>query len=49
MPYTKVVSVELQKFIAASTDNVTVDEGYTETSSDNVASRRFGSLWDDED
>lgn len=45
-PLTETVNVELQKFIAASDTSVGVDEDYTETDPNNVASRRGGSLWD---
>lgn len=48
MPYTQIVCVELQKFIAASNETLSVDEDYIETNSNNVASRR-SSIWGDDE
>ena len=49
-PNTKVVKIALQHIIAASPGNVTLSTDDTQvTEQSGVGSRRFGSLWDDED
>ena len=49
-PFTMMMNVELQKVIAASKDSIPVNEDYTETNPNSVASRRRRrSVWDDEE
>ena len=49
IPETKTVKIELHQIIAASTEMGINSDGPALESETNVASRRGGSLWDDDD